>query len=262
MKKGLILAIGILVILVLSAVTYAGTTGTGSIVATSGGVSGGGIADVTFASTGLPSWTPIEGTSSGITGGDLYVMDSTGSTPFTGDLFVTLYVQNGDTLASTYSYFNQLVTVQMLSTQVTGEAVGTGDSSTTVFLLDNAPVAPTTLTVYLSGTPQTEGASNDYTVNYKTGTVTFNAAPGVVAITADYWYNNPISGTTYKQAPTSSGEDIPDTLLSLTNGFVTFVVAGDSGGVKYKVVVEDGSLYTIDDSGTLSPAYFLSVTQA
>lgn len=262
MKKRLVFIVGLIIAFVIAGIAYAGTTGTGSITATSGGAAGGGIADVAFASSGLPSWNPIQGSSSDIVDGDLYTLDTTGANPFSGDIFVTLYLQNGDELAGSYSYFNQLVTIHMLSSQVVGEAVGTGDSSTTTFTLANAPVAPTTLAVYLNGSPQTEGSSADYIVNYKTGVITFTSAPGnTVAVTANYWYNNPSSGAAYKQAPTSRGDDIPDTLLTLSNGFITFVVAGDSGGAKYKVVVEDGALYTIDDSGTLSPSYFLDVKQ-
>ena len=106
-------------------------------------------------------------------------------------------------------------------------------------------------------------ATTAYTVNYKTGTVTFTVAPAAdVLVTADYWYNNPTAGTVYKQAPTSSGEDIPDTVLSLLNGSASFVVVGDSGGALYKVVVESGALYTINDGGTLGPEYFLEVHPA
>ncbi|MDP2734623.1 MAG: DUF2460 domain-containing protein [bacterium] len=260
-KKRLLFSVVVVALLLFSAITYAATTGTGSVSPTVGGASGGGIAAVSFASSGQPSWSPIAGSAGSITGGDLYTADSSGANAHAGDVFVTLYLENADELANSYSYFNQLVTVQMLSSQVTGETVGTGDGSTTVFLLDNAPVAPGTLVVYLNGAPQTE--TTNYTVNYKTGQVTFTSAPGAgVAVTADYWYNNPSSGTQYKQAPTSAGEDISDTLLSLTNGTVSFVVAGDSGGVKYKIVVESGGFYTMSTSGTLGPVYFLSIDQA
>jgi len=68
-----------------------------------------------------------------------------------------------------------------------GEAVGTGDGSTVLFTLDNAPVATPAVgdparVVYLDGTPTTA-----YTINTATGGITFTTAPGTgVAITADY----------------------------------------------------------------------------
>lgn len=240
---------------------FAATTGTGSVTPTSGGVSAGGIADVSFASSGdQPSWTPITGVSGSVTSGDLYLMDTTGTTPYTGNVLLTLYLNNGDELASSYTYFTSQVNVKMLSSEATGEAVGTGNGSDTVFLLDNAPVAPTTLVVKVDSVTQTE--TTDYTVNYKTGTITFTSAPGnTLAITAGYWYNDPTSGTTYKQTPTASGLDIEDTFLTLANGSVSFVVVGDSGGAKYKVTVDDGSFYCISTSGTLGPTYFLAVGQ-
>jgi len=68
-----------------------------------------------------------------------------------------------------------------------GETVGTGDGSTVLFTLGNAPVETPAVgdparVVYLDGTPTTT-----YTINTTTGEITFTTAPGTgVAITADY----------------------------------------------------------------------------
>lgn len=240
---------------------FAGSTGTGSISPTVGGASGGGIANVTFASSGNPSWNPITGEVGAVTSGDLYNIDTTGTNPHQGDVFLTLYINNGDELAATYNYLNQQINVKMLSSQVTGEAVGTGNGTQTVFTLANAPVAPTTLVVKVAAVTKTEGT--DYTVNYKTGSITFTSAPAnSAAITADYWFNNPASGTAYKPAPTAAGKKIETTLLTLTNGKVMFIIAGDTAGAKYRVNVDDGGWSCKTTSGTLGPSYFLDVTQA
>lgn len=240
---------------------FAGSTGTGSISPTVGGASGGGIADVTFLTSGLPSWNPITGEAGSITSGDLYDVDTTGTDPHQGDLYLTLYTTNVNKLAETYNYLNQQVSVEMLSTQVTNEAVGTGNGTQTVFNLANAPVAPTTLVVRVDGV--TKGEGTDYTVNYKTGVITFTAAPGnTFGITADYWYNDPASGTAYKPASTASGKKIDTTLLTLNNGSVSFIITGDTAGAKYRVVVDDGAWGCKSTSGILGPSYFLDVTQA
>jgi len=70
------------------------------------------------------------------------------------------------------------------TTDVTGESVGTGDGTVTVYNLDNPPVTPTSEDVYLGGTLTTA-----YTIKYDEGEITFDSAPGNgVAITADYAY--------------------------------------------------------------------------
>lgn len=260
MKKKVFLLLMVLA-LVVSGVTFAVTSGSGTVSPTAGGVSAGGIAAVTATTSGQPVWTPIAESVGSITAGDLYSIDTTGASPYTGDLLITLYLTNPDQLIDSYTYFTTQVNVKTLSSQVVAEAVGTGNASTTVFYLDNAPVNPTTLIVYLAGVAKTEGT--DYTVNYVTGTITFTVAPGnTVAVTADYWYYNAASGTAYKQAATANGTDITDTYLTLSNGYVSFVVAGDSGGVKYRLTIDDGSFYCISTSGTLSPSYFLKADQA
>jgi len=70
-------------------------------------------------------------------------------------------------------------------TQVTGESVGTGDGVTTTFTLADPPILENSETIYVDGVAQTKGT--DYTIDYKTGQITFTTAPvsGAV-ITADY----------------------------------------------------------------------------
>jgi len=58
---------------------------------------------------------------------------------------------------------------------IVGEAVGTGDGTTTVFTLANAPVEVESETVYVDGVAQTRGT--DYSINYETGDITFVTAP-------------------------------------------------------------------------------------
>lgn len=65
---------------------------------------------------------------------------------------------------------------------VTGEAVGTGDTSTVLWSLAHHTIQAGSLAVYLDGVVTTE-----YTADLAAGEITFNAAPGTgVAITADY----------------------------------------------------------------------------
>ena len=72
--------------------------------------------------------------------------------------------------------------------QVTGDSVGTGDGTTTVFTLANQNVVPGSETIYQDGTPV---SSSEYTIDDETGTITFNTAPAVgVEITADYTYED------------------------------------------------------------------------
>ena len=77
---------------------------------------------------------------------------------------------------------------------VTGEAVGTGDGSETVFNLDNKEIR--NLTVYVDGVEETgisldnsEYVDNNYSSHFCRGVITFDTAPGNgLAITADYEY--------------------------------------------------------------------------
>jgi uncharacterized delta-60 repeat protein len=64
------------------------------------------------------------------------------------------------------------------------EAVGTGGNNTTVFTLDNTNVIAGSETIYFNGTAV---SPENYAINYTTGKITFDTAPGAgVVITADY----------------------------------------------------------------------------
>lgn len=261
-SKRIILFLGCFVIAaIIAAVVFAAQTDTGSITPTVGGASGGGIANATFATADLPSWNPIVNTTVSISSGDLYKVDSSGANAYAGDIVFRLRFTNLDKISLTYSSFVQEINVKMLSSQVTGETVGTGDGATTVYLLNNAPVAPGTLVVKVNSVTKAE--TTDYTVDYKLGKITFVTAPGnTLPITANYWYNNPVSGTAYQNAPTSAGKAISYTPLTLEEGVITLFVAGDTGGAKYKVVVDGGYAHAVTISGVLAPAYYFAADQS
>lgn len=260
-KKWMLLLVGILIVGLVCGVSFATTSGTmGTISPGAGGVSGGGIANVTASTSGQPTWNPVAGAAGSITGGDIYEISTVGDQPYTEDIWVGLYLTNPDELIDSYTYITTEMAMTVLATQVTGEAVGTGDGIETVFSLDESPVCPTTLVVKIDGVAQTE--ATDYTVNYKTGTVTFVAAPADnEAITADYWYYDSAGGA-YKPACSGTGKALQETYLTLTNGYVAFLVAGDTTGAEYKLEMPSGSFYCVDTSGTLGPVYYLEVAQS
>lgn len=67
---------------------------------------------------------------------------------------------------------------------VANETVGTGNGSQTNFTLGHHPIVNGSERIYLGGNQTT-----NYTIDYTTGKITFNTAPGIgVAITADYDY--------------------------------------------------------------------------
>lgn len=84
--------------------------------------------------------------------------------------------------------------------------IGTGDGSTVEFQLIKAysDAASTynrtitrpvngTLTITVDGVTQTEGAGDDYTVDYSTGVVTFNSAPAVgLEVRATFEFDVPV----------------------------------------------------------------------
>jgi len=73
-------------------------------------------------------------------------------------------------------------------TNVENETLGVGDGDTTVFYLANTPVGEATETIYIAGHVAHAGK---YTIDYWTGTLTFDNAPRKDAlITADYKYGN------------------------------------------------------------------------
>lgn len=72
------------------------------------------------------------------------------------------------------------------ATQVTDEAVGTGDSSQRAWYLAHGYIQRGSYSVKVNAVLQVEG--DDYAIDLNTGTIVFVTAPGVVAITATYKY--------------------------------------------------------------------------
>jgi len=97
------------------------------------------------------------------------------------------------TIASSYTAFEQIELPtsypewkqDLMTKQITGEVVGTGDGTTTVFYLDMIPVVSGSEVVKVDGMPKTR--TTDYAIDYATGKITFTTAPAVGAqVTADY----------------------------------------------------------------------------
>lgn len=159
------------------------------------------------------------------------------------------------------------------SVRVVGEAVGTGDGSTTIFDLANdfvvdtahgkvsnedylIPTASQTgstyrLIVKVNGVTKTEeefglSAPNDYSVDYATGVITFHTAPANgAAITADYFYSPPNAGSAMYFRPPSGG------VLTITQvelQFSTDVVMNDE---------LDNGVFTYNPGLGAPPAKFL-----
>ncbi|MBX6350813.1 MAG: hypothetical protein IRZ11_04825 [Clostridia bacterium] len=116
-----------------------------------------------------------EGSTGTVAQGDLYVVDATS---YSGDIWVTLYLDNPDALANDYSYMNFNVSV------------------------------------------------------YSYGATAWNTAPA-----------------------TQLNGDPASQVLSLTNGYVSFLLAGSK---KYSVSLDSGAFYTLDANGT-APSFFVDV---
>jgi len=71
-------------------------------------------------------------------------------------------------------------------TEVTAEAIGTGDSTQRIWSLINGRIKRGSYAVYVNAVEQTEWT--DYTIDLRTGVINFFVAPTAVAITADYFY--------------------------------------------------------------------------
>jgi len=95
---------------------------------------------------------------------------------------VEIPLQKGSRLVLNVKFYGYVDPIE-----VTGENVGTGDGTTTVFYLDHSPVIPDSETIYIDGGTQTRDV--DYTIDYDTGKITFTEAPSDgSSITADYSY--------------------------------------------------------------------------
>ena len=87
---------------------------------------------------------------------------------------------------------------------LTAENIGTGDTVETVFQITktyttgaetyirNIKKPVTGIEVYVDAVLQVEGGGSDYTIDTTTGIITFNAAPGVFAITVTGTFDIPV----------------------------------------------------------------------
>ena len=71
-------------------------------------------------------------------------------------------------------------------TEITAEAVGTGDGSVRMFALVHGRIKRGSYTIYVNAVEVDEWT--DYTIDLRTGVINFFVAPTAVAITADYFY--------------------------------------------------------------------------
>ncbi len=186
MKK-LYLVLALLVALGVTAVSFAATAPSASVTTT---VSGGNFVSVTStipaawtAPSGYgsaPAWMPIAGTTGSITKGSIYWIDPK---DYTGDLLVTLYLNNPADLTKAYSYLNMAVMVL--------------------------------------------GSSN---------------------------------GTTWSEASGFKTSGNYSNYLTLTNGYVSFVLPG---GSKYLIAIDGGPYYCVSTTGgSLSPSFYIDIRQA
>jgi len=89
------------------------------------------------------------------------------------------------------------------------EYVGMGTGILDVFTLDHNPVLTGTLSLYVAGVLQIEGAAEDYTIVLATGVITFNA--GSIPI-----LNAPVTGTYHYGADPIGADDTTLTSLLLS----------------------------------------------
>lgn len=209
MKKRLFAVLALLVVAAITGVSFATTTGTASTSVNAVGVSGA-FASVTAATTdGKHAYTPVWNPSVNAAGqipddlngdgdtddtadnrpGDLYIVD-TGT--YTGDILVTLYLNNPADLVKGYTYLNLAIVVYEWDS-------------------------------------------------------TLNAGAGGWATTA-------VAG--------KSGTDYTD-FVTLTNGYVSFILTQSANGGKYSIGIDAGSFYCIDNTTDyISPAFYIDVRQA
>lgn len=118
MKKKLYLLIALLAVLAVagSSFAYTATSGTGSVTIAAIGVDGS-FASVTtttpiattYGSGAIaPTWSPTVNSAGSVAAGDIYYIDLG---TYTGDILVTLYLNNPTQLAKAYSYINLPIVV-------------------------------------------------------------------------------------------------------------------------------------------------------
>jgi hypothetical protein len=116
-------------------------------------------------------------------------------------------IQYTSTISDTNYTTPKLVAQYLMNQQmIYAEAVGTGNSALTAFTLAFPRPIADTETVYLAGTALIRNV--DYTIDYDKGIINFTAAPGAVAITADYWASNVLLNSQYIKAIKRAEDDI------------------------------------------------------
>lgn len=271
MKRKLFVVIGLLVAAAITGVSFAQTAGTaGTTIAATG--PGGRFASVIDASslTGeqpylkhgnyngtaqsdqytTPAWSPSVNAAGEITtAGDLYYIDSRG---YTGDLRVSLYLNNPAELTSNYSFLNMQVMVYELGAGTAQTNTFNGDASTTAFTLSPKPVLPESETVTVGGVSQTRGT--DYTIDNRTGVITFSTAP------ATGTNNISVSYTSYAATDWTQVAAFGEQYLTMTNGYLSFTISGNK---EHDIAIIGGPFYCIGNgsSGSLSPTFYIDVRQ-
>lgn len=113
------------------------------------------------------------------------------------------------------------------SLSYTGESLGTGDGSTTLFTTANNPVATGSETVYLAGSPQSR--DTNYTITNSTGAVTFISSTVVTGESIGTG-----DGATLIFGPTASAPIVADSQT------VYLDAAAQTEGVDYSIVDATG----------------------
>ena len=103
--------------------------------------------------------------------------------------------------------------------ELTDELIATGDNTTTVFNITKTYTAGSEtyvrriskpvsggIEVYVDGVLQTEGGANDYTLDYTTGVITFDTAPGAgLDITVTGSFDVPVRFDVDQMTPSHEG---------------------------------------------------------
>ncbi|HEX76957.1 MAG TPA: DUF2460 domain-containing protein [Dehalococcoidia bacterium] len=272
MKRKLFFITGLLVAAAIAGISFAQTAGTAGTTITATGPEGRFAEVVDVASltgehpylrygnyTGTtqtdqyttPSWSPSVNAAGEITTpGDLFYIDSRG---YTGDLRVSLYLNNPAQLTSNYSYLNMQVMVYELGAGTARTDTFSGDGTTTAFTLSYRPVMPKSETVTVDGVSQTR--DTDYTIDNRTGVITFATAP---PLGTD---NISVSYTSYSASDWSEVAKFGTWYMTITSGYLSFSLNGNK---QYDVTIIAGPYFCIGDGskGSLSPAYYMDVRQA
>jgi len=234
--------------------SFAGVAGGFATISTDEPISGGDYAT----GNATPTWSPVVDVADAITAGDLYYID-VGT--YTGDILVTLYLDNPNTLAKCYSYINMAICVygvtyaDSVADGFTITGVAAGVTGTIACSPGSVSIEITTNTdglTSVSGNVITFGGTSDAvkilaTTASTVGTLTMSAA-GSETLTAvnagitgglspDWTFNLPATGSyswnsnpisTFYTDNDSSGTfttgDTYNYYSTLTSGYVSFVL--------------------------------------